>query len=131
MKKFKFPMRYVPITATILVFFIVYLIGIISFPNFGSLRVFLDLFTDNAYLGIAAIGTALVILTGGIDLSVGSIIAFTSILIAKMIASGSNALVAIALALVIGILFGLLQSPVFRAKVLSIFASKAAKGGVQ
>ena len=69
MKKFKFPMRYVPITATILVFFIVYLIGIISFPNFGSLRVFLDLFTDNAYLGIAAIGTALVILTGGIDVS--------------------------------------------------------------
>ena len=117
MKKFKFPMRYVPITATILVFFIVYLIGIISFPNFGSLRVFLDLFTDNAYLGIAAIGTALVILTGGIDLSVGSIIAFTSILIAKIISMkplveghpACNALFAIALALVIGILFGMLQ----------------------
>ena len=117
MKKFKFPMRYVPITATILVFFLVYLIGIISFPNFGSLRVFLDLFTDNAYLGIAAIGTALVILTGGIDLSVGSIIAFTSILIAKIISMkplveghpAYNALFAIALALVIGILFGMLQ----------------------
>ena len=117
MKKFKFPMRYVPITATILVFIVVYLIGIISFPNFGSLRVFLDLFTDNAYLGIAAIGTALVILTGGIDLSVGSIIAFTSILIAKIISMkplveghpACNALFAIALALVIGILFGMLQ----------------------
>ena len=117
MKKFKFPMRYVPITATILVFFLVYMIGIISFPNFGSLRVFLDLFTDNAYLGIAAIGTALVILTGGIDLSVGSIIAFTSILIAKIISMkplveghpAYNALFAIALALVIGILFGMLQ----------------------
>lgn len=117
MKKFKFPMRYVPITATILVFLLVYLIGIISFPNFGSLRVFLDLFTDNAYLGIAAIGTALVILTGGIDLSVGSIIAFTSILIAKIISMkplveghpAYNALFAIALALVIGILFGMLQ----------------------
>ena len=109
MKKFKFPMRYVPISATILVFFIVYLIGIISFDNFGSPKVFLDLFVDNAYLGIAVIGTALVILTGGIDLSVGSIIAFTSILIAKMIDMGSSALVAIALSLVIGILFGMLQ----------------------
>ena len=109
MKKFKFPMRYVPISATILVFFVVYLIGIISFDNFGSPKVFLDLFIDNAYLGIAVIGTALVILTGGIDLSVGSIIAFTSILIAKMIESGCNALWAIALALVIGILFGMLQ----------------------
>ena len=109
MKKFKFPMRYVPISATILVFFIVYLIGIISFDNFGSPKVFLDLFVDNAYLGIAVIGTALVILTGGIDLSVGSIIAFTSILIAKMIASGCNAMWAILLALAIGILFGMLQ----------------------
>ena len=117
MKKFKFPMRYVPISATILVFFVVYLVGIICFENFGSPRVFLDLFTDNAYLGIAAIGTALVILTGGIDLSVGSIIAFTSILIAKIISMkplveghpACNALFAIALALVIGILFGMLQ----------------------
>ena len=117
MKKFKFPMRYVPISATILVFFVVYLIGIISFDNFGSPRVFLDLFTDNAYIGIAAIGTALVIPTGGIDLSVGSIVAFTSILIAKIISlkplveghPAYNALFAIALALVIGILFGMLQ----------------------
>ena len=109
MKKFKFPMRYVPISATILVFFVVYLIGIVSFDNFGSPQVFMNLFINNAYLGIAAIGTALVILTGGIDLSVGSIIAFTSILIAKMISTGCNALWAIALALVIGILFGMLQ----------------------
>ena len=109
MNKFKFPMRYVPISATILVFFIVYLIGIVCFENFGSPQVFLNLFINYAYLGIAAIGTALVILTGGIDLSVGSIIAFTSILIAKMISTGCNALWAIALALVIGILFGMLQ----------------------
>ena len=109
MKKFKFPMRYVPISATILVFFIVYLIGIISFENFGSPQVFMNLFINYAYLGVAAIGTALVILTGGIDLSVGSIIAFTSILIAKMIESGCNAIWAILLALAIGILFGMLQ----------------------
>ena len=117
MNKFKFPMRYVPISATIFVFFVVYLIGIISFDNFGSPRVFLDLFTDNAYIGIAAIGTALVILTGGIDLSVGSIVAFTSILIAKIVNmnpiipghQGCNALIAIALALAIGIAFGMLQ----------------------
>ena len=108
MNKFKFPMRYVPISATILVFFIVYVIGIICFDGFSVLSIF-DLFQDNAYLGIAAIGTALVILTGGIDLSVGSVIAFTSILIAKIIASGGNALLAIALALFIGTLFGFCQ----------------------
>ena len=109
MKKFKIPMRYVPISATILVFFVVYLIGIISYNRFGTPVVFLNLFKNNAHIGIAAIGTALVILTGGIDLSVGSVIAFTSILIAKMVSSGCNALLAISLVLLIGILFGLFQ----------------------
>ena len=111
MKKFKFPIRYVPISATILVFFIVYLIGIICFyyDNFGSAGNFLNFFKARPYLGIASVGTALVILSGGIDLSVGSVIAFTSILVAKMISSGCNALFAIALALLIGICFGMLQ----------------------
>ena len=108
MKTFKLPLRYVPIAATILVFFVVYLVGIICYDGFGVLSIF-DLFQDNAYLGIAAIGTALVILTGGIDLSVGSVIAFTTILIAKIIASGGNALLAITLALLIGTLFGFCQ----------------------
>ncbi|MBR2963353.1 MAG: ABC transporter permease, partial [Lentisphaeria bacterium] len=42
----------------------------------------------------------------------------------------SPAIVAVPKAMVV-IIVCLLQSPVFRAKVLSIFASKAAKGGVQ
>ncbi len=109
MKKFKFPVRYVPFTATVVVFLIAYLIGICSFKNFASWRVLINLLHDNSFLGIAAIGTAIVILSDGIDLSVGSVIAFTGVLIAKMISCGINALWAIALALVLGILFGMLQ----------------------
>ena len=111
MKKFKYPMRYMPVTATILVFFLVYLVGIVCFynDNFGSAGNFLNFFKARPFLGIAAVGTALVILSGGIDLSVGSVIAFTSILIAKLIASGCNAFLVAIFALVIGILFGMLQ----------------------
>jgi len=108
MKTFKIPLRYVPIAATISVFCVVYLIGIICYDGFGVLSIF-DLLQDNSYLGIAAIGTALVILTGGIDLSVGSVIAFTTILIAKILVAGGNAFLAISLALALGTLFGFCQ----------------------
>ena len=109
MKKPHIPVRFVPISATILVFLLAYAIGIANFRNFGSLRVFLNLLHDNAYLGVAAIGAMVVILSGGIDLSVGSVIAFTGMLIAKMIDCGVNACWAILLAIVIGALFGMLQ----------------------
>ena len=109
MKKPHIPVRFVPIGATIFVFLLAYAIGIANFRNFGSLRVFLNLLHDNAYLGVAAIGAMVVILSGGIDLSVGSVIAFTGMLIAKMIDCGVNACWAILLAIVLGALFGMLQ----------------------
>ena len=109
MKKPHIPVRFVPIGATILVFLLAYAIGIANFRNFGSLRVFLNLLHDNAYLGVASIGAMVVILSGGIDLSVGSVIAFTGMLIAKMIDCGVNACWAILLAIILGSLFGMLQ----------------------
>ena len=47
--------------------------------------VFVSLLTDNAFLGIAALGATLVIFSGGIDLSVGAVIGFTSIFVATLI----------------------------------------------
>ena len=47
-----------------------------------STRVIGNLLTDNAYLGIVAVGMTFVILSGGIDLSVGSVIAFSGVFIA-------------------------------------------------
>ena len=67
MKKPHIPVRFVPIGATILVFLLAYAIGIANFRNFGSLRVFLNLLHDNAYLGVASIGAMVVILSGGIE----------------------------------------------------------------
>ena len=48
----------------------------------------MNLFGDNAFIGIAAVGATFVIISGGIDLSVGSVIAFTGILIAQMLGHG-------------------------------------------
>ncbi len=105
----KISVKYIPLLATALVLISLYVLGCVSFTGFGSLRVLVDLFGDNAFLGIAAVGATFVILSGGIDLSVGSVVAFTSILIASLVGHGVSPLVAISLALLIGAAFGALM----------------------
>ncbi|RKF17477.1 sugar ABC transporter permease YjfF [Alginatibacterium sediminis] len=77
--------RYLPLIATIIVFVSLYLWGALQFDNFFSMRVFTNLFTDNAFLVITAIGMTFVILSGGIDLSVGSMIACVGVSVAVLI----------------------------------------------
>ncbi|GAB2949654.1 galactofuranose ABC transporter, permease protein YjfF [Hafnia psychrotolerans] len=77
--------RNLPLLITILVFIVGYGYCFTQFPGFASTRVFFDLLTDNAFLGIVAVGMTFVILAGGIDLSVGSVIAFTGLALAKLI----------------------------------------------
>ncbi len=45
-------------------------------------QVFLNLLVDNAYLIVLAVGMTFVILTGGIDLSVGSVVALSTVILA-------------------------------------------------
>jgi simple sugar transport system permease protein len=70
------------------------------------------LLLDNAYLLILAVGMTFVILTAGIDLSVGSVMAFTGILGAQLLASGLPSWLVIPVMLlgggVIGLLIGVL-----------------------
>ena len=104
--------RHLPLLATATVFALLYGFGVLNFSdrNFDSLRNFVNLFGDNAFLGIAAIGATFVILSGGIDLSVGSMVAFTSVLVATLVEqSGMNPLLAIGLALLMGAGFGALM----------------------
>jgi simple sugar transport system permease protein len=78
-----------------------------AFPAMLSTRVAANLLTDAAFLGIAAVGMTCVILSGGIDLSVGSVIAFTSVFLAIVLRDGAvDPLIAFALALGVGAAFG-------------------------
>jgi simple sugar transport system permease protein len=113
--------KYIPLLASLLVLVVLYALGCISFEKFGSLRVLVNLVGDNAFLGVAAIGATFVILSGGIDLSVGSVVAFTSIFIASLVGHGVSPLVAIALALAAGALFGMLMGNLIRAFQLPPF----------
>ena len=81
--------RYLPLTATVAIFLIAYAVCIAQYPNMLSTRVIGNLLTDNAFLGIAAVGMTFVILSGGIDLSIGAVIAFTGVFLAVLLQATS------------------------------------------
>jgi ribose/xylose/arabinose/galactoside ABC-type transport system permease subunit len=77
------------------------------FPNFLSWRVIVNLFTNNAHVGVIAIGLTFVILAGGIDLSVGAVMACSAVFAAYLLqVHHLSPPVALGLALLVGTLFG-------------------------
>ncbi|MFW7414221.1 ABC transporter permease subunit [Demequina sp. SO4-18] len=80
----------------------------IYFGNFLTPRNMSALLLDNAYLMVLAVGMTFVIVTAGIDLSVGSVMAFTGIFGASLIAGGVPVVIAVPAMLVSGAAIGLL-----------------------
>lgn len=99
--------RFMPLLMTFIVFVVLYLIALVRFDSFASMRIIGNLLRDNAYWGIAAVGMTFVIISGGIDLSVGSVVAFTGVFCALMITrNGWEPTAAFVVILTIGALFG-------------------------
>ena len=76
--------KYFPLFATIAVFVALFVVGGFLDNNFLSTLVLGDILADNAFIITAAIGTTFVILSGGIDLSIGSMIGFVGVVIANL-----------------------------------------------
>ena len=57
--------RTLPITVTVALLCVMFGAGSLAFENFFSLQVLLNLFIDNAFLGITAIGMTFVVISGG------------------------------------------------------------------
>lgn len=75
--------------------------------NFFSMQNIMNIIQQSAIIGITGIGASMVILTGGIDLSVGSIIAFVGISGGMMLKSGVPLGITIIFCLAIGFLIGM------------------------
>jgi simple sugar transport system permease protein len=111
-----------PLAATALVCVLLYLSAGLLYDGFFSWRVLSGFFVDNAFLGIAAIGVTFVILSGGIDLSVGAVIGCASIMIATLVErAGWHPLAAIVLVLVLGTLLGATMGSLIHAYALPPF----------
>ena len=99
--------KYLPLAATISLFVLVATLGSVFYDGFFSAQVFLNLLIDNAFLIVVAVGMTFVILSGGIDLSVGSVIALTTMVSASLVEKhGWSPGVVIPLVLVMGTAFG-------------------------
>ncbi|MBF6626360.1 ribose ABC transporter permease [Aerococcaceae bacterium zg-BR9] len=75
-------------------------------PNFISINNLLNLFRQVSINGLIAFGMTFVIMTGGIDLSVGSILALTSAFTASLLVQNTNELIAIFIGLIAGVFMG-------------------------
>lgn len=99
--------KYMPLAATVSLFLAMATFGSVSYTGFFSAQAFLNLLIDNAFLVIVAVGMTFVILAGGIDLSVGSVLALSTMVLAALVERRHWSLwLAIPLVLGLGTLFG-------------------------
>lgn len=75
--------------------------------NFLNLNNIMNIINQASINAIIAIGASLVILTGGIDLSVGSVVGFVGIFLAMNLKAGMSIPLAIILCLICGVAIGL------------------------
>ncbi len=95
------------LAVTVVLFVALSLAGGLAYDGFLAPQVFLNLLIDNAFLLVVAVGMTFVILAGGIDLSVGAVVAFTTVLHASLVQHhGWHPLGAASLALLLGTGFG-------------------------
>ena len=99
--------RVLPALATFVLFVAMFAVGSARYDGFFSLQVLLNLFIDNAYLLVLAVGMTFVIITGGIDLSVGSVVALSGVLAAKLLSVGWSAAAVLVIVLLVGTSLGL------------------------
>jgi galactofuranose transport system permease protein len=99
--------RVLPVLATFVLFVAMFAVGSARYDGFFSLQVLLNLFIDNAYLLVLAVGMTFVIITGGIDLSVGSVVALSGVLAAKLLSVGWSAVAVLVIVLLVGTSLGL------------------------
>ena len=104
--------------------FLIFSLASKSFLTLGNI---LSVGRQMSFTGIAAIGMTLVMLTGGIDISVGSMLAMAGVLCAKLSADvGLPLWIAVVITLLIGALFGLINgAAVTRLHIPALIATLA------
>src|SRR6476660_7502207 len=95
-----------PLLTTIAIFILAYVIGAQMYPAMQKPQAFFNLFINNGALLIVGIGMTFVILSGGIDLSVGGVLALTTAASAALLKNGVSPAVVMPLMLIMGTAVG-------------------------
>ncbi len=107
--RWRLPRRHVPVLATLALLLVMYAIGVSQYRAFSNIQVVFNVFIDNGFLLVVAVGMTFVILTGGIDLSVGSVVAMTAMVSASLLQNGLPPALVLLIALLIGPTLGFLM----------------------
>lgn len=108
--KIRMKSKYTSLVITIGIFLALVAIGSFAYDNFWGAQNLVNLLIDNSFLIIVALGETLVIISGGIDLSCGSIIAFVSMTAAYLLTTAHyNPIVVMLIALAAGAIVGLMH----------------------
>jgi len=99
-------LQYGPLLTTVFIFLAAYVIGAQMYPAMQKPQAFFNLFINNGALLIVAIGLTFVILAGGIDLSVGGVLALTTAASAALLKNDVSPAVVMPLMLIMGTTFG-------------------------
>lgn len=98
----KISSRHIPMLTAGVILLALIALGAIRFDHFATLPNLSNLLSDYSYVGIAAVGATLVVLAGGIDLSVGAVVAFSAVLMADLVSRGMHPLAAAPICLAAG-----------------------------
>lgn len=114
--------QHITVFTSIAVYLVLYTAAALRYDGFLSAPVFVNFLVNNAVLGVVAVGMTFVILSGGIDLSVGAVMSLSSVLIGVLITNhGWHPLAAIAMALAGGALLGALMGAMIEATGIKPF----------
>ena len=124
--------RYTQIGMTVLLLVIMLIVGNLLYPNFTSGQAIFDLLGKNVFIIPLAIGMTFVILSGGIDLSVGAVMALGSVIAATLLQAGWPAAAVIpivllagsGLGLVVGIMISRFEIQPFIATLAAMFLAR-------
>ncbi|XBH21735.1 sugar ABC transporter permease [Jonesiaceae bacterium BS-20] len=106
---FKSRLDLLPTLAAVVIFIAMIIYGEIAYGRILQMNTVSNLLINNAPLIIIAVGMTFVIITGGIDLSVGAIIAFSSVSGVMLINAGLNAWLVVVIMIAIGAVIGLIS----------------------
>ncbi len=104
--------RFLPVIGTLATLLIMLVVGELRYGQgdrtFVSMKLFSNLLVDNSYLLVLAVGMTFVIITGGIDLSVGAVVALVGLVAARLLIAGVPLPVVLIVCVLIGTACGLL-----------------------
>lgn len=112
------------ISYLILVIVIIAVVASVMNPNFLTLRNFLNVMQQISILGILTMCMSLLMISGGLDISIGNMAGLIAIIFARMLLAGASIFLGVIVALALGLFLGFINGVIIaKSKVTPLIIS--------